>query len=911
MNEDMFNGGNAADAARPKLLTPRVVAVVLFILLFFLVRLLLTIKLDWTWFSVLGYEPVFWRSFVAKWLTGGVIFVGALLLSMINLYLVHLMARKPFKFLLATAAAIFMAIIVTGNAGQFWLAILRYFHATPFGVADPQFGIDVGFYVFNLPFLWLVYRLVSTWLIVNLIAAVGFYIIYLPRGMEISSRNFSTRIFTGLEKRGLTHIAVLLGLAVAWQAVQYKLASYDMLSAQSGAVIGAGATSIGARLPVYYVMMGISLLIGIYIILSFRKSIRAALMGVVVFFGASFLLLGIFPGLYQKLVIDPDELGRETPYLERNIEYTRLAYGLDKLLEVDYSVGELTAQDLSENRDIIDNIRLLDHRATLSTYAQQQEIRLYYDFVDVDVDRYTIDGKLTQIMLSARELNQRSLPEQAHNFNNLMFKYTHGFGLVMSPAKEVTPTGLPEYYIKDIPPVSTTHTITEPRIYFGEATDNNVIVNTGLKEFDYPVGNDNEEYIYQGNKGIPMTFLNKVLLSIRDMQYKYMLSDYITGESQYLETRNIIDRAKRIAPFLMYDVDPYLVLGEDGKLYYLLDAYTLTDKYPYSQAVDQQGSFNYLRNSVKLTVDAYSGEINYYIFDPEDPIIQVYDRIFPGLFRPAGEMPTDLYGHVRYPEYLFTAQSHILRDYHMINPTVFYNREDRWEFAQENYSGQRQAQQPYFGIIRLPGETQPEFILMRSFNPTGKQNMVAWLTGRSDGDNYGKLLLYKFPKGTQIPGTIQVESLIDQDPVISSQLSLWGQGGSRVLRGNLLVYPISGSLLYVEPLYIEAEQNKFPQLKKIFVFYKDQIVMEDTLELALEKLFGADAGEQDHTKPPVQNGQQQPLTPADATTQELIERLVALHQESREKLKEGDWATYGQLQQEMDEIISRLEERNT
>jgi len=903
MYEDFYQDANEPKAFRPKLLTPRVIAVGLFILLFFLVRLLLSIKLDWTWFAVLGYESVFWRSFLAKLLIGGSIFAGTLLLNMANLYLVHRMVKKPFKFLLAAAAAVFMSVIITGNAGQLWLAVLRSFNAVPFGVTDPQFGLDIGYYVFKLPFLWLVYRLVSTWLIVNLIAAILFYVLLLPRGMEITARNLSTRIFTGLEKRGLTHASILLGLAIAWQALQYKLAAYELLSSQSGSVIGAGAADIGARLPAYNVMMILSLILGAYIVMTFRKNIRFALIGVVVFFAASAVLTGIFPGFYQKLVVDPDELGREKPYLERNIEYTRLAYGLDKLTEVDYPVGELTAQDLTENEDIIKNIRLLDHRATKSTYSQQQEIRLYYDFADVDGDRYMIDGQLTQVLLSARELNQKSLPEQARTFNNLMFKYTHGFGLVMSPARAVTETGLPQYYIKDIPPVSVNLPVTEPRIYFGETTDNNVIVNTGLKEFDYPLGDDNQEYLYQGKKGIPMTFLNKILLTIRDMQYKYLLSDYITSDSQYLETRNIKDRAARIAPFLLYDGDPYLVLGEDGRLYYFLDAYTFSDKFPYSQAVDGQGSSNYLRNSVKVTVDAYSGEINYYIFDREDPIIRVYSNIYPDLFKPAESMPADLREHVRYPENLFNVQSHILRDYHMINTTVFYNREDRWEFSQENYTGQRQVQAPYFSIIRLPGEENEEFILMRSFAPSGKQNMIAWLAGRSDGDNYGKLLLYKFPKGVQIPGTIQVESLIDQDPFISSQLSLWGQGGSRVIRGNLLVYPISGSLLYVEPLYIEAEQNKHPQLRKIFVFYKDRIVMEDTLEQALASLFGRSAPGSTAPQPG------QPLS-SDDTTQNLIERLVGIYKQSQEKLKAGDWAGYGQLQKEMEEIIKALESRN-
>ncbi|HHY05866.1 MAG TPA: COG1615 family transporter [Clostridia bacterium] len=384
-----------------------------------------------------------------------------------------------------------------------------------------------------------------------------------------------------------------------------------------------------------------------------------------------------------------------------------------------------------------------------------------------------------------------------------------------------------------------------------------------------------------------------------------MLSDYITPESQYLETRNIMDRVQRIAPFLLYDQDPYLVLGEDGHLYYLLDAYTVTDKYPYSQAVGEAGSFNYMRNSVKIVINAYSGEVDFYVFDQEDPIIKVYSKIYPTLFKSSADFPQDLRAHIRYPEDFFTIQSLMIRDYHMMNPTVFFTREDRWEFGREVYWGELQVQEPFYSIIRLPGEEKEEFILMRVFSPARKQNMIAWLAARSDGDNYGKLLLYKFPKGVQIPGTAQVESLIDQDSEISSQLTLWGQGGSRVLRGNLLVYPIAGSLLYVEPLYIEAEQNKYPQLKKVFVYYKDTIVMEDTLEQALVSIFGGDVGKDALSSPEEHTEAESGIIVHEDTFQELFMRLVDLHREGREKIKAGDWAGYGRIQKEIDSLIGK------
>jgi uncharacterized membrane protein (UPF0182 family) len=893
----------------PIKVSPLTIIVVAVFAVIFLARAGIALRLDWIWFKVLEYDAVWWRMLLSRFIIGGIVFVPAFILSFLNIYLIHRLAKRPFRLLMSLILAAAVSMPAALTAGASWMTVLQFLNSLPFGLTDPQYNLDIGFYIFNMPFYWLVYRVVSTWLIINLIVTAAHYVIYFPRGIEIITEGLrSTRIFSGAERRGLTHIGVFLGLSIAWQAVQYKLSAYELLSSQTGSVIGAGAADIGAKLPVYSIMMVISAILGVLIIFLFKKRLKPAVFALVGYFLVAAVLTGFLPGLYQKFIIDPEELVRETPYLERNIKYTRLAYNLDNLTEVEYPVGELTAQDLAANQDIIDNIRILDLSAAQRSYGQQQEIRLYYDFSDVDVDRYMIDGKLTQVFLSARELNQASLPTQAQNFNNLMFIYTHGFGLVMSPANAVDSQGLPSYLIQDIPPVSKHFEVKEPRIYFGEVTDTNVIVNTKLKEFDYPLGNNNAEYLYQGKLGIPMTFLNKVSLALRDVQIKYLLTNYITPESQYLESRRILDRAYRIAPFLQYDGDPYLVLGEDGKLYYILDAYTVSNQYPYSVAVDETQRVNYIRNSVKIVVDAYSGEINFYIADGEDPIIRVYQKIFPGLFQEFEVMPEDLKQHVRYPEYIFDVQSLILRDYHMGNTTVFYNREDRWEFALETYNGVRRPQESYYSIIRLPGEDEPEFIQMRAYTPTGKQNQIAWLAARSDAENYGKLLLYLFPKGIQVPGTMQVESIIDQDPNISSQLTLWSQGGSEIIRGNLLIYPLGGSLLYVEPLYIESEQNKFPQLRKIFVFYNDRVVMENTLQDALITLFGAAApqiGEEEQPSAP-DDGTAPSLRP-DAALQDLIRELVSLHNEAQTKLRAGDLESYGRLQKQIDGIIEALE----
>ncbi|HHZ16923.1 MAG TPA: UPF0182 family protein [Peptococcaceae bacterium] len=904
------------------------------VLLYLFLRFFVAYKLDWTWFSVLGYESVFWRTLSGKILVTLGLFAVAFLVTYLNVFLIYKIAKKPFRAFIALISAFLVGLMAASNGSQLWMQILQYAHAEPFQLTDPIFNRDIGFYVFHLPVFWLVYRLVNMLLVVNLLLTIPLYLFLILGRMSFSSWSMMNSALAGEGKKAWTHTGLLVAVFLAWQAVQYKLAAYELLYSQGGSVIGAGATDIEARLPAFQIMLVLSLLVGIFVFFTLRKRMRWAVLSVVSYFIAAALLTGVFPTVYQRFVIDPDEINREMKYIKYNLDYTTKAYGLDKITEEEYPVGELTADKINENRDIIDNIRLLDHRATLNIYAQQQENRFYYQFVDVDVDRYLINGKPTQVFLSARELNKPAIAENRGAFTNLLFKYTHGFGIVMSPANTVDKTGLPAYLIKDIPPRSTVGEVKQPRVYFGEATNDNVIVKTTLNEYDYPFGEDNMEYYYEENLGIPMTFTNKLLLALRDMQYRYLFSDYITEDSLYLETRNIVNRAQRIAPFLSYDQDPYVVMDKNGNLFYMLDAYTMTNKYPYAQAANKQGTFNYIRNSVKIVVNAYSGAIDFYIFDEQDPLIKVFRNIFPQLFKSKEMMPDDLREHVRYPEDLFNVQSLILREYHMANPTVFFTREDRWEIGEEVYWDKTQPQEAFYSIIRLPGEEKEEYVLMRVFTPATKKNMVSWLAARSDGDHYGKLLLYRFPKGVQVPGTAQVESQIDQDPEISAQLSLWERGGSRVLRGNLLVYPIAGSLLYVEPLYIEAEQTKYPQLKKVLVYYKDTVVMEDTLEQALVKLFGEKVGAEGTPKGTgtEQGGPGTPESgapgkePGDETApgdrdegmvarltaeeerelRSLFTRLLELENSSKEKLRAADWAGFGQAQQELEQVIRQI-----
>jgi uncharacterized membrane protein (UPF0182 family) len=919
--------------------------------------LLVHFRLEQQWFAGVGYTPVFWRTLLWKTAVSLGIFGLVFGLGYFSLHLAFSRAGYQRRKLPAAGLAALFAFFLWTGDGDVWFSLLQALNAVAVGTADPQFGLDIGFYVFQLPFLELLQRLLGTFLTLHLLAALAIYLLPKITGAgaepaveaaEGGGRFFriNVRPFSGLEKggflagwKGWGHCGFLLGALVMLQAAGQLLGMLRLMYDQGGIVGGAGATDIAVRLPAAFFLAALSLLIGLVVMVGSRRYLKQAAIALAVYAGLSLLLQGVIPGLYQQFVVDPNEISREQPYIQRNIEFTSRAYRLDQMEEREYPVGLLSLEELTANRDVLEHIRILDQSATHTTYSQQQELRRYYHFADVDVDRYTMDGKYTQVMVAAREMDQSELPEQSQNFNNRLFQYTHGFGLAMSPANKVTSTGLPDYLIKDIPPVSRELNVVQPRIYYGEATANNVIVRTKLPELDYTDGDQNKDYLYEGEGGIPMTFLNRLLLSLRDMEYRYLFSGYISGQSLYLETRNVTDRAARLAPFLSYDKDPYIVLTAQGDMVYMLDAYTHTGRYPYSQAYDASG-MNYLRNSVKVTVNAYSGETVFYLFDPEDPIAAAYAKIYPDLFKAGETMPEDLKAHVRYPEAMFQIQSRMLQDYHMSSPMVFYNREDRWAFADQIIGTERKEQDPYYTISRLPGEEEPEFVLLRNFTPYGRDNMVAWLAGRSDGENYGKLLLYTFSKGSQIMGPMQVESQIDQDPEISGQLSLWGQGGSTLIRGNMLVYPLDDALLYVEPLYLSSDTNRYPQLLRLFVYYNDRIVMAAGLEEAIAQLFpgyGETAPEpgpetEEPSGQPEPTGPTGPETPGDGgqtppqsggpageagswavneaiplELRQKIGRLIELQKAGKAAMSEGDWAAYGAVQEEMTKILEELD----
>lgn len=752
--------------------------------------------------------------------------------------------------------------------------------------------------MFNLKFYQFAYGILMTSLV---LAAVAAAIVYL---MTTTLELFLTdwREFSWPKK----HLAVLLAAILILKAWGYKLAAYKLLYSPSGVVFGAGYTDIHARLLGYKVLMVVALLVGLATILNiFINRLSWIVAGLGVWLAVSVFFTGIYPVLMQKFVVEPNELARETRYIKHNISMTRDAYGFDKVESKTFDIKyDLTAEDIRNNEDTIRNIRLWDWQPLSKTYREIQEIRLYYAFKDIDIDRYIIDGKYRQVMLAARELSQDKLPNQARTWINQHLKYTHGYGVAMSPVNEVAQEGLPRLFIRDIPPrFGTDLKITRPEIYYGEDTNQYVFVKTKTQEFDYPSGDENVWTTYQGESGVKINSLaRRLALAWVFKDYKILLSRYITNESYILFERNIQDRTQKIAPFLMFDGDPYIVIS-DGKLYWIQDAYTCTDMYPYSAPFDREGH-NYIRNSVKIVVDAYDGNTTFYLADNQDPVVQSYARIFPGLFTPIDRMPAGLRQHVRYPEDLFAIQAEMFTVYHMEDPRVFYNKEDKWnipsELLEDNelLEDKKTQMEPYYIIMRLPGQPRPEYVQMLPFTPAAKQNMVAWLCARSDGENYGKLLVYEFPKQELIFGPMQVESRINQDSKISQQMTLWDQRGSSVFRGNLIVIPINQSILYVEPLYLQAVQSQIPELRRVIAVYGDRVVMEETLEKALQELFA------DRTGAPVSESE----PPAGTTAAELVKQAQEYYNRAQEMLRAGNWAGYGENIGKVQEMLNSLSE---
>ncbi len=784
-------------------------------------------------------------------------------------------------------------------AGQ-WEDFLRFANAQPFNVQDGLFGKDIGFYVFRLPVLRTLYAWALAALGLTFLLVVATSVLH--RGIQITARGPRVAAYAR------AHLLALGALLLLVKAGGYYLDTYDLLFSPRGIVFGATYSDINATLHALRLLTILSLGCAAVCIWQIgRRGIRPVFIALAVLLGANVLGLGVYPTLLQRLRVVPNELVAERPYIEQNIKYTRMAYGLDRIQEQEFPAEEtLRAEDLQRNDPTIKNIRLWDHRPLLATYAQLQEIRTYYRFVDVDNDRYLVDGQLRQVMLSPRELSYRNLPSRI--WINERLTYTHGYGVVLGPVNRITPEGLPDFWIKDIPPASTGPIqVTRPEIYYGEIGNDYVFVKTRAQELDYPAGDKNVYSTYAGQGGVPIqSFLRKILFALRFGDVKIVLSNDIIGESRLMYHRQIEERVKKAAPFIQFDRDPYLVIRQDGSLVWIIDGYTTSNRYPYSEPV--RGLGNYIRNSVKAVVDAYHGSLAFYLSEPDDPVVRAYDRAFPGLFQPLSAMPADLRSHVRYPQGLFAIQARMFATYHMRDPQVFYNKEDLWSIPKRPVEGQERDMEPYYTIMRLPGEKSEEFILLSPFNPSKKDNMIAWLAARSDGPHYGKLIVYNFPKQKLIYGPRQIEARIDQDAFISQQLSLWSQRGSQVIRGSLLAIPIERSLLYVEPLYLAAEKGSLPELKRVIVAFGNQIAMEENLEASLVQIFGGPG------KRPVTARAEPPAAPGAAPAAEtgvrgLADQAWQQYSRAQEFLRQGNFAGYGEEIKRLEGTLKTMRER--
>lgn len=868
---------------------------------------------QWLWMKQVGFAVIFWRLLAVRWVMAGLAFVAVLVPTWLNLRVAartiaknHSSSQdsdipqifpfptvrgnpvapevlKTFGFL----GALLLAIVFAVTFHAEWDTFVRFHWGGTVGQADPIYGKDIGFYLFRLPFYQLIQNSLNGLALVNLLAAFmayGFFGVF----------QTGWRRWVRQDHKAFNHLAVLLLVVLASWGWGYFLDRYELLYGQIGIVYGVGYTAYHITRIGFWVMLAAAVVLGALVAVSLVvKRTRVVLVlsagGFVVLYAAVVIVL---PGLIQKYKVAPSELQLETPFLKHNIAYTRKAFQLDRIQEQTYpALEDLTLKDIGDNQDTIDNIRLWDWRPILETYRQTQEIRLYYQFYDVDVGRYRLESGYHQVMLSARELSAQ-LPPKARTWVNRNLQFTHGYGLAMNFVSKKTAEGLPDYIVENIPPKSAYGVdVNQPAIYYGENSPGYRIVATNVKEFDYPKGDKNAYTSYSGSGGILLdAWWKRLLFSWTQSDINILLSSYLEPHSRIQIWRSVKERVARIAPFLKVDGDPYLVLS-GGRLYWIQDLYTVSDRFPYAQPYEKAfDRINYIRNSAKAVVDVYNGSVAFYITDPRDPLLSAYHKAFPGVFKALDTLPAGLKAHLRYPEDLFAIQADLYRTYHMTDPQVFYNQEDLWNFPQEKYAGQAVPVEPYYILMRLPGEKTLQYLLMTPFTPQNRDNMISWMAARCDFPEYGQVLVYQLPKERLIYGPIQVEAMIDQNTRISEQLSLWDQRGSRVIRGNLIVIPIENAFLYVEPVYLIAEGINIPQLKRVIAIYGDKVVMAPTLDEAIKTLFGsAPAPQLERVRAPVRS--------------EVLDRVREIFRKAQQDLQNGRWAEYGQAMENLKKVL--------
>lgn len=941
---------------RRRIITGVIVAVVVLVLAFG--SRILGFYVDWLWFGEVGFRGVFWTRLWAQVLVGLVAFFVFLLIIWSNVELARRLApdfradvdgtllepRGPlvrkWVGIGGAVVCVIVAFIAGVAASGSWQQVLLYLNQEPWGAQDAQFGRDIAFFVFSMPFWQSVLTFVMAALIASLVLAAIVHLIM--GGIELKQKpakpdgESRSSAFPGgqqtpqipqvdvkLGGRAIAHLSALLAAIFVVVGIGQLFQAWDLVYSTAGAIYGAAYADVVVRLPMARVTMVIAFVLAAVLVWNIWRRRQWWPVTIAVWVVALIVLRGVVPAVYQSLVVNPNQLSKERDYIARNLEATKKAYDLNGIEQVPLSPTDaLTPQRLEANQPTLRNIRLWDPRTLVTSYRQLQELRPYYVFLDADVDRYMVNGVYRQTMLSARELNIDGLPPQAQTWVNQHITYTHGFGVAMSAVNQVTADGSPDFLVQDVPPRSAPGLeIDQPRIYYGERGTEYSLVNTTEAEFDYPAA-DGDVYTsgYTGSGGVPISpILNRLAFSVRYGTIKFFTTSALTGESRIIFRNNIRERVQAAAPFLELDPDPYMVIA-DGRLWWIQDAYTTTDRYPYSTP---QGDLNYLRNSVKIVIDAYNGSMVFYAWDEEDPLLKALRGVYPDFFTPRSEIPEALMEHVRYPEALFDIQAETWTTYHVDGPEILYNKGDQWAIPENVSTSEAGRMDSYYVIMKLPGETDEEFIQMLPFVPNGRKNMISWLAARSDAPQYGNKLNILFSRSTTVFGPNQVESAINQDPEISAQRTLWGQQGSQVILGNLLVVPIDDSLLYVQPLYLQSDQTQLPQMKRVIVFYRapepegsdenarQVVAMRPTLGEALIAAFGEtfdtgnEQGGTDTGEPGGETGGQAGDVSAEA--RELIARANREFSAAQAALQAGDFAEYGRRIDALEQALTDLQ----
>lgn len=880
--------------------------------------------IDLQWFADLGQRSVYLTRMFSAISTAAVFTVLAFVVLFINMRVARSMAPRvvpinlpvdlpeqwaalaeklrgglgPILDRVILWGAVVLALLNGIGMTALWWTFRLALSAQPFGYSDPQFHKDVSFFVFTLP----AFSAFAEW-------AMGILILTTILTVVVHVLDGAIQPWAGLKgfaPHVKAHLSVLLALIVGVWGLQYWVDIYKLDFSHTGQIIGAGYTDVHAQIPAYWILIGISVLTALALLANIRfQGWRLPLIAISVWVAASILLGAAWPALTQAFIVNPNEQQVEAPYIQRNIQMTRTAFGLNDVKGKSFPADEsLTATEVAADPGTIKNVRLWDPNVVGQSYAQLQSIRPYYEFPDVDVDRYTVDGTEQQVLISAREMNASNLPATSQTWVNRHLVYTHGFGLVVSPVNEADPRGYPRFIVGDIPPATKTDLkIAEPRIYFGEATNDYVIVDTSAQEFDYPVGEQNAYNEYKGTGGVKIGGVFQRLAWAFDLgSTDVLLSRAVSANSRVLMRRDLKTRLDTLAPWLTFENDAYPVLV-NGRILWVIDAYTTTDQFPYSEGLPNS-SITYIRNSVKVTVDAFDGTTTFYAFDKTDPILQTYRQLFPGLVQDAEKIPAEVRKHFRYPQGVFEAQAEIYRTYHMTDPRVFYNKEDQWDLPKQGGG----LMQPFYVLMKLPGASAEHFYLMQPYTPRQRDNMIGWVAANSDPDSYGERTVYLFPKERVVLGPEQVSAQIEQDAVISPQLTLWRQGGSTVEFGNMLVLPIAGSIVYIQPLYLKGAQTAIPALTRVLVVFGNKVAMEASLQDALTKVFGqAQGGGGGGSSTPSGGQPSGGATSTPGASAGDLALAQQLYQQAIAAQKAGDWATYGTKIKQLGEVLTRLQ----